>query len=283
MITGSTDKMSVVHEARYTAIEARLTEEINGVETAVTEVRAGYVRIAQIDGTLGETIIDGGAIKANTLSASKITTGRLQSASGQAWFDLDLPEIGMNGTDGKIRISPSNPLRVLDASNKVIAGLTKKGTETLFFSNALANKENPDVWFVAGEELLGSELYHGIFAHSKTNPNDSFFRITTHKSDTLSRSDTTNWISSNVLSRIVQHAQSDENGEISYVRLNAHINGHFGVLRIAHDMFDVYFDSMANAKISADNSGAMLAHGNHELGVDSSGPYRIKNGTKTYF
>ena len=77
MATGTTDTASVIHESAYGAIEARLTQKIDGVETAVTEVRAGYVRIAQIDGTLGETIIDGDVINTGSVTGNKIKAGEI--------------------------------------------------------------------------------------------------------------------------------------------------------------------------------------------------------------
>jgi hypothetical protein len=77
MIAGSTDKMSIVHTARYTAIEAKLTEEINGLETAVSEVKAGYVRVADIDGTYPETIIDGGVINTGSITVGKYADGSI--------------------------------------------------------------------------------------------------------------------------------------------------------------------------------------------------------------
>jgi hypothetical protein len=75
MITGSTDKMSVVYDARFTAQEVALTEEVNKIETELTQIRAGYVRIVDIDGTYPETIIDGGVINAGSVTVGKLADG----------------------------------------------------------------------------------------------------------------------------------------------------------------------------------------------------------------
>lgn len=72
MITGSTDKMSVVYDARFSAQEVALTEEVDKIETELTQIRAGYVRIVDIDGTYPETIIDGGVINTGSITAAKL-------------------------------------------------------------------------------------------------------------------------------------------------------------------------------------------------------------------
>lgn len=75
MITGSTDKMSVVYDARFTAQEVALTEEVDKIETELTQIRAGYVRIVDIDGTYPETIIDGGVINTGSITIGKLADG----------------------------------------------------------------------------------------------------------------------------------------------------------------------------------------------------------------
>ena len=75
MITGSTDKMSVVYDARFTAQEVALTEEVDKIETELTQIRAGYVRIIDIDGTYPETIIDGGVINTGSITIGKLADG----------------------------------------------------------------------------------------------------------------------------------------------------------------------------------------------------------------
>ncbi len=75
MITGSTDKMSVVYDARFSAQEVALTEEVDKIETELTQIRAGYVRIVDIDGTYPETIIDGGVINTGSVTVGKLADG----------------------------------------------------------------------------------------------------------------------------------------------------------------------------------------------------------------
>jgi hypothetical protein len=74
-LTGSTDKMSVVYDARFTAQEVALTEEVDKIETELTQIRAGYVRIVDIDGTYPETIIDGGVINTGSVTVGKLADG----------------------------------------------------------------------------------------------------------------------------------------------------------------------------------------------------------------
>jgi len=96
MITGSTDKMSVVYDARFSAQEVALTEEVDKIETELTQIRAGYVRIVDIDGTYPETIIDGGVINTGSVTAAKLSTiagftfsnSTMTSGSGDTYLQI---------------------------------------------------------------------------------------------------------------------------------------------------------------------------------------------------
>lgn len=95
-LTGTTDKMSVVYDARFTAQEVALTEEVDKIETALTQIRAGYVRIVDIDGTYPETIIDGGVINTGSVTAAKLSTiagftfsdSTMTSGSGDTYLQI---------------------------------------------------------------------------------------------------------------------------------------------------------------------------------------------------
>lgn len=50
-------------------------EEVDKIETELTQIRAGYVRIVDIDGTYPETIIDGGVINAGSVTVGKLADG----------------------------------------------------------------------------------------------------------------------------------------------------------------------------------------------------------------
>jgi phage minor structural protein len=64
-----------VYDARFTAQEVALTEEVDKIETELTQIRAGYVRIVDIDGTYPETIIDGGVINTGSITIGKLADG----------------------------------------------------------------------------------------------------------------------------------------------------------------------------------------------------------------
>jgi hypothetical protein len=74
-MTEQINAMSVVYDARFSAQEVALTEEVDKIETALTQIRAGYVRIVDIDGTYPETIIDGGVINTGSVTVGKLADG----------------------------------------------------------------------------------------------------------------------------------------------------------------------------------------------------------------
>lgn len=74
-MTEQINAMSVVYDARFSAQEVALTEEVDKIETELTQIRAGYVRIVDIDGTYPETIIDGGVINTGSVTVGKLADG----------------------------------------------------------------------------------------------------------------------------------------------------------------------------------------------------------------
>lgn len=66
---------------------------------------------------LGETIIQGGLVKTELLTASNVITGTLRSADGSAYFDLDKPELvqtaTINGKEVTVTFSPLKPIELI--------------------------------------------------------------------------------------------------------------------------------------------------------------------------
>jgi hypothetical protein len=127
------------HESRVTAIEAgqiTLSSRVGAVEPKVTkitsagiytgevvatQITSGYISADRIaaKAITGAKMADGTVtdIKIATgISATKVTTGKLQSVDGKTWFDLTKPEIvqtaTINGKAVKVEMSPTNPFKL---------------------------------------------------------------------------------------------------------------------------------------------------------------------------
>lgn len=209
-----------------------------------------------------------------TLSANQIISGEIVSRDGKMYIKLDAPsEIAMDGATAKLRISPAYPIRVLNASNQPIAGLMTKNNETMFFASALTDKENPDVWFRAGEYVFvdpvdGPYTVSGLFAFSTQNPD-------------VPRT----WLA---LTDFGFQLQDDEcsissSGSIlaKSIFLNVNDNNGVGHLEVASDFMG--YNMGVDYKLIIDELESSFNQGNHAIGVDDTGPYYVKNGSKQYF
>ena len=84
------------------------------INTAVAK-NLGYTDYAAMmtQALAGKTIISGGLINTQLLTANNIITGKMSSANGKTWFDLDNAQIMQQGTvagkDVKVEMSTSKP------------------------------------------------------------------------------------------------------------------------------------------------------------------------------
>jgi len=137
---------------------------------------ANRIGAASITGAkIAADTIESGNIKAGTITAASgiigsidadvITTGRLQSADDTTYFDLDSPEIFMNGgTNGKVKINPTVGFQMLNNSDVQIGG-------NAFINGVLASiagiltddATDPAFWASIGSEVIGGVTQNGIF------------------------------------------------------------------------------------------------------------------------
>lgn len=212
------------------------------------------------------------------LNANQIVAGVIRSLDGKMRIRLDEPsEIAMDGTAAKLRISPAYPLRVLDSANNVIAGLMLIEGETRFFTSALANSENPYSWFTVGsieiEEDGNPVTLDGLFLFDEDSPAEPVYWFAR---------DTWGW------SGNLRIGNNENNIFIGYLPLGGISLYASGAMGNSH--FDVHPDSITayispyGFVFSSDGDETKIMSGsNQALGVDSTGPYRIKNGKKTYW
>ena len=90
-------------------------------EIVATQITSGYISTDRLSAKsiTGAKLADGTVSDINIatgISATKVTTGKLQSVDGKTWFDLTKPEIVQTATiDGKairVEMSPTNPFKL---------------------------------------------------------------------------------------------------------------------------------------------------------------------------
>ena len=118
-MTEQINAMSVVYDARFSAQEVALTEEVDKIETELTQIRAGYVRIVDIDGTYPETIIDGGVINTGSVTVGKLADGAVTE------------DKIANGAVGTVKIADGAIIGDKLAVNSVTAAKLNTGSVTV--------------------------------------------------------------------------------------------------------------------------------------------------------
>jgi len=141
-MTEQIDAMSVVYDARFSAQEVALTEEVDKIETELTQIRAGYVRIVDIDGTYPETIIDGGVINTGSVTVGKLADGAVTE------------DKLANGAVGTVKIADGAIIGDKLAVNSVTVGKLADGAVT---EDKLANGAVGTVKIADGA-IIGDKL-----------------------------------------------------------------------------------------------------------------------------
>lgn len=77
-----------------------------------------------------------------TIIADQVISGILSAVNGGAWFDLNKPEIVMQGADATWKASPDNPLKITDADGNFCGGIIKKDDEIGMISKFISNRED---------------------------------------------------------------------------------------------------------------------------------------------
>ena len=212
------------------------------------------------------------------LNAEQITAGLLRAVNGGAWFDLDKPEIVMEGEQADLSITPENPLKLTDKNGQFIGGLGVADGILGLVAGTLTNDPDLNIYATIGRIPEGG---NGISIYEKNYPNvymgryaapGSFGILIDHQSRLF----------------IGDHTYLyDKNG---VVRLFIGINDTLlrdknGVARlsIGDDTYLIDKNDVVRLWISDLNGNTFLQNANsHAIGVDNSGPYFVKNGVKSY-
>lgn len=212
------------------------------------------------------------------LNAEQITAGLLRAVNGGAWFDLDKPEIVMEGKQADLSITPENPLKLTDKSGKFIGGLGVADGTLGLVAGVLTNDPNMEAYATIGYSDEGGS---GISIYEKNLPDvymgrfGTAFGISLNHHLRLMIDDSGTYLSDeNDVGRLVLSDGTylfDENGA-------------FQLLMDEDGTYLLDENGVARLWINPDgNTFLQNAEYSHAIGVDNTGPYRIKNGTKTYF
>lgn len=193
------------------------------------------------------------------LNAEQITAGLLRAVNGGAWFDLDKPEIVMEGEQADLSITPENPLKLTDKQGNFIGGLGVAGGILGLVAGVLTNDPNMNTYATIGYPAEGGR---GIAIYEKDHPDvymgrfgtESFGIALDHRGRLIIGDNYTYLVDKNNLVRL----QIDDG---TY-------------LRDKNDVIRLWIDPNGNTFLQNANA--------HAIGVDNTGPYFTKNGVKSY-
>jgi hypothetical protein len=210
------------------------------------------------------------------LNAEQITAGLLRAVNGGAWFDLDKPEIVMEGEQADLSITPENPLKLTDKNGNFIGGLGVADGILGLVASVMTNDPNMNTYATIGYPAEGGV---GISIYEKNHPDvyigraGTEFGILLDHQFRLLMGDYTSILDENGVSRLWM-------GNETYLRNKNDVVQ----LRIG-DVQTYLADKNGVIRLWIDPNGDTLlqnAHNSHAIGVDNTGPYFVKNGVKSY-
>ncbi len=281
------------------------TKEIN-VACAMAE--AGEIASA-FDPSLASqvSLLNAQGLYTGIVSANQVIAGILQSLDGKAYFDLEKPEIVMQGKDATWKASPDNPLRLEDGEGEFIGGLVRLPDGRMaVITSVLGSAEDLDGGFAyigKAEETRGAGIHFEREGHS-FSLRDGLYGLKAGGFaiyiDGLRRAE---WFETGAftiygleggqgrLQLFASGALSVRDAE-GQDRLQIFADGAMSVkdgsgkdrLQLVQDG-QVYISDTINVRYWQDSSGTFIQSPDlrNAIGADNTGPYYIKNNVKTYF
>lgn len=229
-------------------LSAKTTKITNeGVYTG--EVRADQITVGQIQ---GPQLADGSVsdVKiASGLSAGKITTGKLQSVDGKTYFDLTNAEIKQTSTISGhsivVTLSPTKGIELTSDAKKLF-GIDGDGKA---FVTRMSDPDNPRNFVDFGAISGVTGVAQSFWSKFDTDPRERLrIRLV------------------GITATQIYSVPYDKTGNNGTGSTQLYVG-----------------QGVANAVFSDYLHNASLSYGNNSVGADSTGPYYIKAGTKTYF
>ena len=281
------------------------TKEIN-VACAMAE--AGEIASA-FDPSLASqvSLLNAQGLYTGIVSANQVIAGILQSLDGKAYFDLEKPEIVMQGKDATWKASPDNPLRLEDGEGEFIGGLVRLPDGRMaVITSVLGSAEDLDGGFAyigKAEETRGAGIHFEREGHS-FSLRDGLYGLKAGGFaiyiDGLRRAE---WFETGAftiygleggqgrLQLFASGALSVKDAE-GQNRLQIFADGVMSVKdgsgKDRLQLFQngqVYISDTINVRYWQDSSGTFIQSPDlrNAIGADNTGPYYIKNNVKTYF
>jgi len=246
------------------------------------------------------------------LNAEQITAGLLRAVNGGAWFDLDKPEIVMEGKQADLSITPENPLKLTDKLGKFIGGLGVANGRLGLVASVMTNDPNMNAYATIGYPAEGGV---GISIYEKNHPDvyigryEDAFGISIDHQGRLQIGDYTLLLDKNGVIRVQIDDDyiylRDKNGVVrlqiddgTYLRdkndvIRLWIGDDYTLLRDKNgvarlrigDDYTYLVDKNDVVRLWIDPNGNTFlqnAVNSQAIGVDNTGPYFVKNGVKTY-
>ncbi len=218
------------------------------------------------------------------LNAGQVVTGKMISPDGNAWFDLDKPEIVMKGTSADLYIDPSNPLKVTDKNGNLLGGLMSIDGKIVLASEYITTPTDPMVAASVGTVVDSSNVSHTGFIVWAKKADGTYERSLLISPD-----------------HDGQYLRIYGPGEHTWFAMYATAQGtiflrtQHGGLSMIHGSTNLFITDNDGKdevflSLATDSSGteaSLSAKRNNtsygEIGLDTGGPYAIRtNGTKVY-
>ena len=298
VVTGSVGQPSETLDTRLVTINngvINLSSTLSAKTTKITnegvytgEVRADQITVGQIqgpqlaDGSVSDVKITSG------LSATKITAGKLQSVDGKTYFDLTNAEIKqtatISGHNIVVTLSPTKGIELTSDSIKVF-GINSNGAA---FISSLSNVSNPAYYMTYGYQ--GSPGIECFYPLGGTGAVTKFLGISPLTEGGFAFFDMNINQRINVTAAGSYHVR-DQNNTLRLALTsagNAELRDQNGSLRlglVSDGSMQMRNGDSGLVMVSSPDYTAIYrsASLNNSLGVDSTGPYYVKAGTKHYF
>lgn len=227
------------------------------------------------------SLLTASGLYTGTVTADQVITGKLLANDGRAWFDLDTPEIVMKGEDATWRASPENPLRLEDEDGTLMGGLVRlPDGRVAFITTALASTGDLSGGFATIGRIAGNrgrgimfteDDYSFALREGIWGERDGGVALYVGSERRME------WLGSGAVAVYAPESESFNPGNpvvSSYVYVSP--DGQFTIRNGSGLPIRLIVNDDGSAYFQSHNK-------NHAIGVDDTGPYRIKNGTKTYF
>lgn len=227
------------------------------------------------------SMITADGLYTSTISGNQILAGIIRALTGDAWFDLEKPEIVMKGNDAKWKASPSNPLELTDKNGNFIGGLKKLANKIALVAGLISNDPTLSTYAEIGYPQGGGSGINIVAMDGSTayiSPYGTYFVIMVDGTQRLA------------LYKDGGFVLWDEN---QVARLNLTKDGDF-VVYDGNGTARLYFTEAGHFHVNDGissvnriqvypNGPAGITSGNgNTLGIDDTGAYKIINGTKIY-